>query len=26
MEGSGTSKDMGSFKKGGLATMFTRRR
>ena len=26
MEGSGTSKDMGSFKRGGLATMFTRRR
>ena len=24
MEGSGTSKDMGSFKRGGLATMFTR--
>ena len=26
MEGSGTSKDMGSFNRGGLATMFTRRR
>ena len=26
MEGSGTAAEMGSFKRGGLATMFTRRR